>query len=90
MRVVAKFKMWERSERERYQMAQGTDPEADPNVKLKFSAVKDAIFGPYTPAGSLEMTVVKHVGDLFGIGQEYYLTFEPVTAETTAALGLPQ
>ena len=92
MRVLAKFKLWEKSERERHRQKDMTDEqfEAQANSSLKLSAVKDAVFGPFTPSGSLEMTVVKSVGDLFVLGQEYYLTFEPVTPDTTAALGLPQ
>ncbi len=56
MKVLAKFRLWEKAERDR---SGNKNPETVPNVHLKFAAVQDAIFGPYTPSGQIEMTVVK-------------------------------
>jgi len=46
-------------------------------VTLKFAAVKDAVFGPYTPSGNLEMAVVKSAGESLELGAEYLLTLVP-------------
>ena len=81
MKVVAKFRLWEKAERAPSWTAPTTPdapkPEQEPRIAMKFSAVKDAVFGPYTPSGSLEMTVIASVGEHFKLGQEYRLTFEP-------------
>ena len=78
--VVAKFRLWEKAERAptwRKDRADQLGPEQEPRVVLKFSAVKDEVFGPYTPDGQLSMTVVASVGEHFTLGQEYRLTFTP-------------
>lgn len=36
-------------------------------------------FWKYTPSGKLEMNVAKEVGDMFEIGQEFYLDFTPAS-----------
>lgn len=38
-------------------------------------------FWKYTPSGKLEMSVLKEVGDMFEIGQEFYLDFTPLVKE---------
>jgi len=87
-RVLAKFRCWEKSER--VATSAKVDGVEKPNAtaSVKLSAVKDDIFGPYTPSGNLEMQVTPTVGAIFNIGQEYYLVFEPVTPETSKNHGL--
>jgi hypothetical protein len=43
-------------------------------------------FWKYTPSGKVEMTIRKEAGDLFKVGQEYYVDFTPaVVAQSEAA-----
>ena len=84
MSMICKFRLWEKAERAPYD---GAKPDTEARVICKFSAVKDEVFGPYTPAGSLEMTVVKSSGDTFVLGREYYLRFDPVEALTVTTIG---
>lgn len=79
MKVLAKFRLWEKSERApSANYTKDYPADSDARITMKMSAVKDAVFGPYTPAGELSMTVIKSVGDSFELGKDYYLTFEPV------------
>ncbi len=81
MKVIAKFRLWSKEERASTwtpsDRPDSPKPEQEPRVVLKFSAVKDDVFGPYTPSGNLDMTVIASVGEHFVLGQEYRLTFEP-------------
>ena len=87
-RVLCKFRCWEKSERvPSMAKVDGADrPNATMTVRL--TAVKDEVFGPYTPSGNLDMQVTPSAGALFTLGEEYYLTFEPVTVESSKQKGL--
>lgn len=41
-------------------------------------------FWKYTPSGKVEMSIRKEAGDLFVVGQEYYLDFSPATVAEVA------
>ena len=80
--VLAKFRLWCKEERAstwRVDPARpdSPKPEQEPRVVLKFQAVQDEVFGPYTPSGTIEMTVVASVTEHFVLGKEYLLTFAP-------------
>ena len=74
MKVIAKFRLWEKAQRVQGALVDGKE---QANCTLKFNAVKDDIFGPYTPSGDINMVVVQSVGEHFELGKEYLLTFEP-------------
>lgn len=82
MKVLCKFRLWEKAERSPSWPKGDPHEVSEPRVVLKLSAVKDEVFGPYTPAGELSMTVIKSVGDIFELGQEYLLTFEQAESVT--------
>jgi len=70
MPVRAKFYVW-------------TKDEVDDQWRIRLSAVtsgskENEAFFKATPTGMLDMTVRKEAGDLFVVGQEYYLDFTPV------------
>lgn len=74
MTVVAKFQCTSKTEHAGEKQDSSGQPLATNTVD--FTPVQDDVFGPWTPSGSLSMTIVGKAADAFKVGDKYLLTFE--------------